>query len=102
MENTDARRSHDSTGMVEQGGVLRVSCESFLWRAELCAELLFKHRNNFATVIADLRIGQRRFSALESHADQQRIFSGRDIFPAEKIRRFDVGKLRNVERADRI
>ena len=68
---------------------MRLSCESFLLRAALRAELLFESGNNPAAEIADLRIGQSRFAALKRHANEQRIFSGRDIFPAEKIRRFN-------------
>ena len=75
--------------MVEQSRSVRLSCESFLLRAELRAELLFESGNNPAAEIADLRFRQRRFAALESHADEQRIFSGGNILPAEKIRGFD-------------
>src|SRR5437762_2405849 len=57
--------------------------------AELRAKMFFECRNNFAAVIADLRFGQRRLAALERHAHQQRIFSGGNIFPAEKVSRFD-------------
>src|SRR6266436_8528380 len=60
-----------------------------LTSAELRAKISFESGNNFAAVIADLRFRQRRFAALESHADEQRIFSGGNILPAEKIRGFD-------------
>src|SRR5207253_9145831 len=53
--------------------------------AKYCAKIFFERGNNFAAEIANLRFGQRRFSALERHAHQQRIFSGRNVFPAEKV-----------------
>src|SRR6266849_1255329 len=66
--------------------------------AELRAELLFEGGNNSAAEIADLRVHERRFAALKRHAHEQRIFSGRNIFPAKKIRRLNRSDFRNVER----
>src|SRR5207302_11314028 len=57
--------------------------------AELRAQIFFERGNKFAAVLADLRFCQRRLAALERDAHQQRIFSGRNIFPAEKVSRFD-------------
>jgi len=58
-------------------------------RAELRAEVRFESGANSAAEITDLRVGQSRFAALKNDAHQQRVFSGRDIFAAEKIRRLD-------------
>jgi len=57
--------------MVEQRRIVRLSCESFLLRAELRAEIFLEGGNNFAAEIADLRVSQRRFAALECYAHQQ-------------------------------
>ena len=69
--------------------------------AELRAKIFFEGSNNPAAKITDLRFRQRRSSALKCHAHQQRIFSGRNIFPAKKIRRFDRGNFFNTQRLDR-
>src|SRR5882762_5713928 len=58
-------------------------------RAQLRAELRLESGTNSAAEISDLRVGQGRCAALKSDAHQQRVFSGRDIFAAEKIRRLD-------------
>src|SRR2546429_20191 len=57
--------------------------------AALRPKSFFESGNDFAAVIADLRFRERRLAALERHAHQKRIFSSRNIFPTEKIGRFD-------------
>jgi hypothetical protein len=57
--------------------------------AELCAKMFFERGNDPATEIAGLRVGQSCFAALKRHAHEQRVFSRRNIFPAEKVSRFD-------------
>src|SRR2546427_4323542 len=70
--------------------------------AELRAESFSEGRNNLSTVLADLRIRERRFAALERHAHEERIFSGGNIFPAEKIRGFDGRNFSDAERLNRL
>ena len=57
--------------MVEQFRIVRVSCEAFLLRAELRAEIFFEGSNDFAAEIRNLRFCQRRFAALERYAHEQ-------------------------------
>ena len=88
--------------MVEQSRSVRVGFESILLRAELRAEIFFECGNDSGAEVTDLRVGQSGFAALKRDSNEQRIFSCRDIFAAKKIRCFDAGNFRNIERADGI
>jgi hypothetical protein len=63
-----------------------VSCELLL-RAKLCTEIFLGSNSRG-------RVADRRMSAslrgFETSRDEQRIFPGRDIFPAEQVRCFDL------------
>ena len=69
--------------------------------AELRAKSFFERSNNFSAEIGDLRVRQRCVAALEGNAHEQRIFSGRNIFAAEKIRRFDGVNFLDAESLNR-
>ena len=67
-----------------------------LVRAQTGAEVLFQGADNSGGKIAQLRIGEGRFAALERDAHQQRIFSCWHILAAEEISSFDGNNFRNL------
>src|SRR5690349_5658976 len=72
-----------------------------LARAELGAVTMFENGNDLSYEMIDLALGQRGLATLESGANKQGVFSGRNIFPAEEIDGLDGNDFRDVERADR-
>ena len=72
-----------------------------LARAELGAVTMFEDRNNLSDEMVYLAFSQGGFSVLKCDANEQRIFSSRDIFPSEKIDGFYGSYLPDAQRANR-
>src|SRR5271168_4067955 len=84
---------------ITKSGHVNASCRSV--GAELGWEIFFERGNNSRREVAGLRVGQRCFAALKRYAHEQRILSGRNIFPAKQIRGLDGCDFADVERANR-
>src|SRR6266571_2647406 len=74
----------------------------FLAGAELGAVAVLENGDDFSCVMIDLALSQRAFAALERDSNEERIFSRRNVFAAEKIDGLNGRDFRDVERANRI